>query len=68
MRRALRANVEFYTAILLEAVGLPRACFSTTFAVGRVAGWLAHIAEQRRTGRLIRPASRYIGPPVVAAL
>jgi citrate synthase len=60
--RPLRANVEFYTALLLEAVGLDRAGFSTTFAVGRVAGWLGHVAEQRRTGRLIRPASRYVGP------
>jgi citrate synthase len=60
--RPLRANVEFYTALLLEAVGLPRAAFSATFAVGRVAGWAAHVAEQRRTGRLIRPGSRYVGP------
>jgi citrate synthase len=60
--RPLRANVEFYTALLLEAVGLDRSSFSTTFAVGRCAGWLAHIAEQRRTGRLIRPGSRYVGP------
>jgi citrate synthase len=60
--RPLRANVEFYTALLLEALGLARAGFSATFAVGRCAGWLAHIAEQRRTGRLIRPGSRYVGP------
>jgi citrate synthase len=60
--RPLRANVEFYTALLLEAVGLDRASFTPTFTVGRCAGWLAHIAEQRRTGRLIRPGSRYVGP------
>ncbi|XXX79736.1 citrate synthase [Sorangium sp. So ce134] len=59
--RPLRANVEFYTAVLLDALGLPRALFAPTFAVGRVAGWCAHIDEQRRTGRLIRPSSRYIG-------
>jgi citrate synthase len=58
--RALRANVEFYTAILLEAIGLPRSLFTPTFAVGRVAGWCAHVAEQRKTGRLIRPRSRYL--------
>lgn len=58
--RALRANVEFYTAILLEAIGLPRALFTPTFAVARSAGWCAHIDEQRRTGRLIRPKSRYV--------
>lgn len=61
-QRALRANVEFYTAVLLEAVGLDRAQFSPTFAAGRVAGWWAHVLEQRATGRLIRPKSRYVGP------
>jgi citrate synthase len=60
--RPLRANVEFFTAVLLEALGLPRVAFSPTFAVGRVAGWCAHFLEQRENGRLIRPASRYVGP------
>jgi len=60
--RALRTNVEFYTAVLLDALGLDRRSFTPTFAVGRVVGWYAHIEEQRRTGRLIRPASRYVGP------
>jgi citrate synthase len=59
--RPLRANVEFYTALLLEALGIPRTLFTATFAVGRCAGWLAHFEEQRRTGKLIRPAARYIG-------
>ena len=59
--RALKANVEFYTAVLLDAVGLGRTLFSPTFAVGRAAGWCAHVAEQRAHGRLIRPASRYVG-------
>jgi len=62
--RPLRANVEFYTAVLLEAASVPRAAFSPTFAVSRVAGWCAHVEEQRQTGRLIRPASRYVGPRV----
>lgn len=61
--RPLRANVEFFTAVLLEAVGLAREAFSPAFAVGRVAGWCAHWMEQRTYGRLIRPASRYVGPP-----
>jgi citrate synthase len=61
--RRLQANVEFYTAVLLEAVGVPREAFSAIFACGRAAGWLAHIAEQRATGRLIRPQARYVGPP-----
>src|SRR5579859_1641114 len=60
--RPLHANVEFYTAVLLDAVGLPRTLFSPTFAVGRIVGWMAHVAEQRANGRLIRPASRYVGP------
>jgi citrate synthase len=60
--RPLHANVEFYTAVLLDALKLPRALFSPTFAVGRVAGWCAHVQEQRAVGKLIRPASRYVGP------
>jgi citrate synthase len=60
--RRLRANVEFYTAVLLDAVGVPRWMFSPTFAVGRVVGWYAHVEEQRTAGRLIRPTSRYVGP------
>jgi citrate synthase len=59
--RSLAANVEFYTAVLLDAVGLPREQFAATFAVSRIAGWSAHVLEQRRTGKLIRPASHYTG-------
>jgi citrate synthase len=64
--RHLRANVEFYTAVLLDAVGIPRTLFSVTFAASRVVGWSAHVEEQRRVGRLIRPASRYVGPTPVS--
>jgi citrate synthase len=60
--RRLAANVEFYTAVILDAVGLPQELFSATFAVARVAGWLAHVDEQLAGGRLIRPSSRYVGP------
>jgi len=60
--RPLRANVEFYTAVLLEALAIERTSFTATFAVARVAGWAAHVAEQRRRGRLIRPRARYVGP------
>jgi citrate synthase len=59
--RALRANVEFYTAVLLDAIGVPRDAFTITFAAARVCGWCAHVLEQRRKGRLIRPSSRYVG-------
>ncbi|HEU4620563.1 MAG TPA: citrate synthase [Gammaproteobacteria bacterium] len=59
--RKLDTNVEFYTAMLLDALGIPRAAFTPVFAMGRVVGWTAHAFEQRRTGRLIRPASLYVG-------
>lgn len=64
--RPLRANVEFYTAILLEALGFDRSLFTPLFAAGRVVGWLAHVEEQRAVGRLIRPRARYVGPPCQA--
>jgi citrate synthase len=59
--RNLRTNVEFYTAMLLQCIGLPPELFTPTFAVARVAGWTAHILEQRFDGRLIRPLEAYIG-------
>ncbi|TIQ37302.1 MAG: citrate synthase/methylcitrate synthase [Mesorhizobium sp.] len=61
-QRSIQTNVEFYTALLLEAAGFPRQAFSNVFAAGRVAGWIAHAREQQATGRLIRPQSRYVGP------
>ncbi len=60
--RVLETNVEFYTALLLEAVGFPPEAFTCVFAMGRVAGWVAHAREQQKTGRLLRPLSRYVGP------
>ena len=60
--RHLRANVEFYTAVLLDALGIPRTLFSAMFAASRAVGWCAHMDEQRAAGRLIRPASTYVGP------
>jgi citrate synthase len=60
--RVLETNVEFFTALLLEAVGFPPSAFTAVFAMGRVAGWIAHAREQAMTGRLIRPQSVYIGP------
>ncbi|MCA9631385.1 MAG: citrate synthase [Myxococcales bacterium] len=60
--RSLSANVEFYTAVLLDALGIASADFTPTFAAGRVIGWCAHVMEQRRTGRLIRPSSIYRRP------
>ena len=60
--RSLDTNVEFYTALLLEALGFPRELFTCVFAMGRTIGWIAHAREQVMSGRLIRPKSVYIGP------
>lgn len=65
--RRLDTNVEFYTALALEALQIPRDLFTPTFAVGRVLGWCGHVFEQARGGRLIRPASAYVGPLPQAA-
>ncbi len=59
--RKLETNVEFYTALLLEALGVPRDVFTCVFACGRIAGWIAHSKEQLATNRLIRPMSVYVG-------
>ena len=59
--RPLETNVEFFTAILLDALQIPRQAFTPIFAVARAAGWTAHAREQQRTGRLIRPSSSYVG-------
>jgi citrate synthase len=59
--RALDTNVEFFTAILLDAIRIPRQCFTPIFACGRAAGWTAHAREQQRLGRLLRPSSIYVG-------
>ena len=58
----LAATAEFYTALLLEALEVPRSAFTALFAVGRAAGWCAHIFEQEKNGRIIRPQSNYTGP------
>jgi citrate synthase len=60
--RRLQTNVEFYTALLLHGLGLEVPLFTPTFAISRVAGWIAHALEQRRSNRLIRPQSVYNGP------
>ncbi|SED95584.1 citrate synthase [Rhizobiales bacterium GAS191] len=60
--RPLQTNVEFYTALLLEALGFTRDTFTCVFAIGRVGGWIGHAREQVLEGRLIRPQSRYVGP------
>ena len=65
--RSLDTNVELYTALLLEALAFPPGAFTGVFAMGRAAGWVAHAREQVAGGRLIRPASIYVGPSPRAA-
>jgi citrate synthase len=60
--RALYTNVEFWSAVVLERAGIPRQLFTPTFAASRTIGWTAHIVEQVRDNRLIRPTSTYLGP------
>jgi citrate synthase len=60
--RNLRTNVEFYTALVLQSLGLRPEQFVAMFACGRVAGWCAHVIEQHAEDRLIRPQSAYVGP------
>ncbi|MEC3958839.1 citrate synthase/methylcitrate synthase [Nocardia sp. CDC153] len=60
--RSIYANVEFYAGVVMELCGIPRPMFTPTFAVSRVIGWTANILEQADTGKIIRPAARYIGP------
>jgi citrate synthase len=60
--RTLRTNVEFYTALVLQALGLEPKQFVAMFACGRTAGWCAHVIEQHAEDHLIRPQSEYIGP------
>ena len=64
--RPLETNVEFWAAVVLEVAKIPPGMYPAMFGCARVAGWSAHILEQRRTGRLIRPSARYVGPPAHA--
>ena len=60
--RNLKTNVEFYTALVLQSLGLMPKGFVAMFACGRVAGWCAHVIEQHAEDHLIRPQSEYVGP------
>ena len=59
--RVLETNVEFWAAVVLDVAEIPPPMYPAMFGCARVAGWSAHILEQKRTGRLIRPAARYVG-------
>jgi citrate synthase len=60
--RVLETNVEFWAAIVLDFAQVPAHMFTAMFTCARLAGWSAHILEQKRTGRLVRPSARYVGP------
>jgi citrate synthase len=60
--RILATNVEFWAAIVLDFAQVPASMFTSMFTCARTAGWSAHILEQKKTGRLVRPSARYVGP------
>lgn len=60
--RVLATNVEFWAAIVLDFAEVPAHMFTSMFTCARTAGWSAHILEQKRTGRLVRPSAHYVGP------
>jgi citrate synthase len=60
--RVIATNVEFWSAVVLDFAGVPPELFTPLFSCARVGGWAAHILEQKREGRLIRPTARYVGP------
>ncbi|HEY8729384.1 MAG TPA: citrate synthase 2 [Acidothermaceae bacterium] len=60
--RPIETNVEFWAALILDLAAVPSPMFAAMFTCARVAGWSAHVLEEKRTGRLIRPSARYIGP------
>lgn len=62
--RPLHANVEFYAAVVMEECGIPPEMFTPTFALARTVGWTAHVLEQARDPKIIRPSARYVGRPL----
>jgi citrate synthase len=61
--RVLATNVEFWSAVVLDHAEVPAELFTSMFTCARTAGWSAHVLEQKREGRLIRPTAKYVGPP-----
>jgi citrate synthase len=60
--RVLATNVEFWSAVVLDHADVPAPMFTSMFTCARTAGWAAHILEQKRENRLIRPTAKYVGP------
>jgi citrate synthase len=61
--KKLNPNVDFYSASMFYALGIPIDLYTPIFAVSRISGWTAHVLEQYKNNRLIRPRTDYIGPP-----
>jgi len=61
-RKGLHPNIDWYSALVFHLLGVPPPMFTCLFAFGRMAGWTAHIAEQREENTLLRPAADYTGP------
>ena len=61
-RTSLPVNVDFFSAVVYDALGIPPDFCTSIFAVGRIAGWCAHALEQYADNRLIRPRADYVGP------
>jgi citrate synthase len=64
-KRKLWPNIEFYAAVVLNALGVPKDLMPAVFACNRISGWIAHIYEQYADNRLIRPLTEYVGPAQV---
>jgi citrate synthase len=60
--RVIATNVEFWSAVVLDFAEVPAQMFTPMFTCARVAGWSAHVLEQKKLGRILRPSLRYVGP------
>jgi 2-methylcitrate synthase len=63
-QKNLFANADFFSATLYHFLGIPTPLFTPLFVMSRVAGWTAHLKEQRANNKLIRPSADYVGPEV----
>ncbi|MES3162071.1 MAG: citrate synthase [Halorubrum sp.] len=62
VEKGIAPNVDFYSGSVYDTIGIPMDLFTPIFAMSRVGGWVAHVAEYQADNRLIRPRARYTGP------